>query len=138
MRTSSGAHSRSSAATRAARSRTSRAGRATAGPALAMTRLPPPPLPDGEAPVPPARDADEDVPLAGRAHAHGRALERAEARALGVARESHADPADGPRLRPLALAPGVVAEERERALEGGGGGARGIGGRDARLVGEGP
>ena len=54
MRTSSGAHSRRSAATRAALARTSRAVRATAGPALAATRLPPVPMPKGNSAVSPA------------------------------------------------------------------------------------
>src|SRR5439155_1575537 len=53
MRTSSGAHSRISAATRVARSRTSRAVCATAGPELAATRLPPVPMPNGNMAVSP-------------------------------------------------------------------------------------
>ena len=54
MRTSAGAHSSNSAATRAARSRTARAVLATAGPALTMTRLPPVPMPKGKSVVSPA------------------------------------------------------------------------------------
>ena len=54
MRTSSGAHSSSSAATCWARARTSRVVRATAGPAFAATRLPPVPMPIGKSWVSPA------------------------------------------------------------------------------------
>ena len=53
IRTSWGAHSSSSAATRAAFVRTSRAALATAGPALAATRLPPVPMPMGKRSVSP-------------------------------------------------------------------------------------
>src|SRR6266404_4645703 len=62
MRTSSGAHSKSSAATRAARSRTSRAVCATAGPELAATRLPPVPMPNGNIAVSPAETCTSSPP----------------------------------------------------------------------------
>ena len=62
-----------------------------------------------------------NVDLPGGVDAHGGALEGAEAGALRIAREAHADATRGVfRLGGLAAAPVVVAEEPERALEGGG------------------
>ena len=126
------AHSSSSAATRAARSRTSRAVCATAGPALAMTRPPPVPMPNGTSVVSPAETitsskaapsswaqtwarvvawpwpwaaTPQDIDLAGGVHAHGGALEGPEPRALRIARDAHADAPRAVLLRGLAPAP---------------------------------
>src|SRR5204863_2225442 len=62
-------------------------------------------------------DADQHVHLAARIHAHGRALERAEAGALEIARDADPEPRRRPALRDLALAPLLVAEPREHRFE---------------------
>src|SRR5262249_27704442 len=136
MRMSAGAASSSSAATACAFCFTSRAVCATAGPELAMTPLPPLPMPYRNcllSPDPVAQvrarpgggdlreggrvslalrgDADDPVPLAARVNAHGGALVGADSRALGVARHADAEPTRPLLLLLLAGAPLVVAQK---------------------------
>jgi len=54
---------------------------------------------------------DQDVDLPGGIHAHGRALEGPQPRALGIARDAHAEAARAVSLRGLAPAPLVIAEQ---------------------------
>ena len=90
----------------------------------------------GRVALPLRRHADVDVDLAARIDPHGRALIGAQARPLGVAGETDADPAHTARACLLPPAPLVVRQERERLLEGRGEIAGIVGDGHAVFVGE--